>query len=86
MFALVSAIIISLIIENNEQLIKTLKIMNEEIWSIRKMREDQKSSQTKNTYKRDEEEVSQINDQSNDNEPKGSVGQFFKKLQLFLEE
>lgn len=60
--------------------------MKEEIWSIRKMREDQKSSMTRNTYKRDEEEVSRINDQFNDNEGRRIVGQLFKKLQLFLEE
>ncbi len=60
--------------------------MKDEFWSIRKMREDQKASQTKNTYKEKEEERSiEVKYQTRPIE-KPFFGQIIQKLQVFLEE
>lgn len=59
--------------------------MKDEIWSIRKMREDQKLSQTRNTYKgRVEEKPAKETKGSEEQKP--FISGIFSRLQLFLEE
>jgi hypothetical protein len=59
--------------------------MKEE-WSIRKMREEQKKSQTKNTYKKSETfELKPKVQKVRENSP-SVLTSFYQRLQLFLEE
>ena len=60
--------------------------MKEESWSIRKMRELQKLSTTRNTYKRDDDGVISLNDDAQDKTDENVFTKFYQKLSLFLEE
>ena len=59
--------------------------MKEEVWSIRKMREMQKLSQTRNTYKSLPEEEAPVSVERTSKD-KTVYGQFLSRLQVFLEE
>ena len=60
--------------------------MKEEVWSIRKMRELQKNSSTRNTYKQSEQtEYEKVNQVARKKEESG-FGRFYQRLALFLEE
>jgi len=60
--------------------------MKDEFWSIRKMREDQKGSQTKNTYREKEEGRPVVVKPAQRHIEKPLFSQFIQRLQLFLEE
>jgi len=60
--------------------------MKDEFWSIRKMREDQKGSQSRNTYKEKVEERPIVIKHVQKQKEKPSFNQFIQRLQLFLEE
>jgi hypothetical protein len=61
--------------------------MKEDIWSIRKMREQQKLSQTRNTYKEiSNKEIKRESSEKLSKRPKGNTMTFYQRLQLFLEE
>jgi hypothetical protein len=59
--------------------------MKDEFWSIRKMREDQKLSQSRNTYKERAEEQP-VRETKVFKEQKPLMSGLFSRLQLFLEE
>ena len=59
--------------------------MKDEFWSIRKMREEQKLSQTRNTYKGRVEEKP-LKENKVIKEEKPLLSGLFSRLQLFLEE
>lgn len=59
--------------------------MKEEFWSIRKMREDRKLSQSRNTYKGPIEEKPTVETKVI-KEPRTLMSGLFMRLQLFLEE
>ena len=59
--------------------------MKDEFWSIRKMREEQKLSQTRNTYKARVEEKP-LKESPPLKEEKPLLSGLFSRLQFFLEE
>ena len=60
--------------------------MKEETWSIRKMREARKYSDTRNTYKRSEASYIPDAEEEEKRESNGSLDRLFKGFLQFLEE